>query len=69
MGYKVKTRIKILLAEHEKTNKWLAGQVGKDETTISRWCKNKSQPPLNMLGKVANILDIAVKELLESVNT
>ncbi|WP_443688228.1 helix-turn-helix transcriptional regulator [Paraprevotella xylaniphila] len=46
-----------------KTRKWLAGQLGKNETTISRWCSNTSQPSLEMLMKIASILGISSKDL------
>jgi DNA-binding Xre family transcriptional regulator len=61
-----KNRIKVMLAEKEKTNKWLAERIGRDETTISRWCTNKVQPTLETLGKIANILNVDVRELIAS---
>ncbi len=44
MSNKKINRIKVMLAEKEKTNKWLAGQVGKDPATVSKWCTNTAQP-------------------------
>lgn len=49
-------RIKVMLAEKEKTNKWLAEQVGKDPATISKWCTNTAQPSLEMLFQIAKVL-------------
>lgn len=57
-------RIKVMLAEKEKTNKWLAEQVGKDPATISKWCTNTAQPSLEMLLQIAKILNVEVKDLL-----
>ena len=45
--------IKVVLAEKKKTSKWLAGELGKDPATISKWCTTTSQPDLNTLTKVA----------------
>ena len=59
-------RLKVVLAEKQKTNKWLAEQLGKDPTTISKWCTNKSQPTVEMLYEIANCLDVDVKTLLWS---
>ena len=53
-------RIKVMLAEKEKTNKWLAEQVGKDPATISKWCTNTAQPSLEMLFQIAKVLIVDV---------
>lgn len=42
-------RIKVVLVEKKKTNKWLAEQLSKDPATVSKWCTNTSQPDLNTL--------------------
>ena len=57
-------RIKVMLAEKEKTNTWLAEQVGKDPATISKWCTNTAQPSLEMLFQIAKVLNVEVKDLL-----
>lgn len=57
-------RIKAVLAEQEKTSKWLAEQVGKSACTVSKWCNNVVQPDLNTLDKIANLLEVNIKELL-----
>ena len=59
-------RIKVTLVEKQKTNRWLAEQMGKSENTISRWCSNKSQPSIAQLQEIANLLDVDVRELLKS---
>ena len=56
-------RIKIVLAEKEKSAKWLAGQLDKDKSTVSRWCTNDMQPTIETFYKIAEILDIEVREL------
>lgn len=59
-------RLKIVLAEKKRTNKWLAEQLGKDQATVSKWCTNNAQPTLEMLLKIADMLEIEVKDLLHS---
>lgn len=57
-------RIKVVLVEHQKTGKWLAEQLGKSNCTVSKWCSNSVQPDLPTLAKVAELLDIDVRELI-----
>lgn len=57
-------RLKVVLAEKNKTNKWLARQIGKSETTVSRWCTNEVQPSLENLKKTALAIDVDIRELL-----
>jgi transcriptional regulator with XRE-family HTH domain len=57
-------RIKVVLVEKKRTNKWLAEQLGKDPATISKWCTNASQPDLATLRDVAKLLDVDVRELI-----
>lgn len=59
-------RIKVVLVEKKRTNKWLAAQLGKDPATVSKWCTNTSQPGLETLLQIANVLEVDVKELLNS---
>ncbi len=59
-------RLKIVLVEQGKTGKWLAGQLGKNEATISRWCSNTSQPSLEMLMKIASILNVDARRLINN---
>lgn len=60
-------RIKVALAEHNRTNKWLAAQMGRSEITISRWAQNKSQPSLEQLIEIARIFNISPKELINDI--
>lgn len=57
-------RLKVVLAEKKHTNKWLAEKLGKDQATVSKWCTNASQPSLEMLREIAQVLDVEVKDLL-----
>lgn len=57
-------RIKVVLVEKKRTSKWLAGELGKDPATISKWCTNSFQPDLQTLTKVAQLLDVDISELL-----
>ncbi|MCF2615535.1 helix-turn-helix transcriptional regulator [Leyella stercorea] len=57
-------RLKIVLVEHNKTGKWLAEQLGKSSSTVSKWCSNTVQPDLYTLEKIAKLLDIDKRDLL-----
>lgn len=57
-------RIKVVLVEQNKTGKWLAEQLGKDRSTVSKWCSNKIQPDLATLFKIAGLLNVDIRELL-----
>ncbi len=57
-------RLKIVLVEQNRKGKWLAEQLGKNEATISRWCSNSAQPSLEMLVKIASVLNVSTKDLL-----
>ena len=61
-------RLKVVLVEQRKTGKWLAEQLGKDPSTVSKWCSNTSQPPLDMLVNIANLLKVDIKELINEKN-
>lgn len=56
-------RIKIVLAEKNKTNKWLAETLGRNEATVSRWCTNENQPSVDTFYQIAQILDIDIRDL------
>ena len=60
-------RLKVVLAEKKRTNKWLSEQVGKDPATVSKWCTNTLQPNLETLVAIAKALDVDVKDLLWSI--
>ena len=59
-------RIKVVLVEKKRTNKWLAEQLGKDPATVSKWCTNTLQPGLETLLEIARVLDVDIKELMNS---
>ena len=61
-------RLKVVLADKKRTNKWLAEQLGKDPATISKWCTNTCQPDLGNLMKIAQLLEVDVNELLRFNN-
>ncbi len=66
MSRKAINRLKVVLVEQEKTNKWLAEKLDKNETTVSRWCTNEVQPSLETLIQISELLQIDVKELIIS---
>ena len=57
-------RIRVALAEKERSNRWLAEKLGKTDATVSKWCSNKMQPSLETLVEIAKVLDVDVSELL-----
>lgn len=69
MSRKAINRLKAVLAEQGKTNKWLAEMLSKNETTISRWCTNEVQPSVENLVEIAKLLEVDVKELINSTKS
>jgi DNA-binding Xre family transcriptional regulator len=59
-------RLKVVLAEKKRTNKWLAEQLGKNVTTVSKWCTNTSQPDLQTLDKISDLLECDTRVLITS---
>ena len=59
-------RLKVVLVEKKRTSKWLAEQLEKNPTTVSKWCTNTIQPDLPTLDKIAKLLEVNVKELLNN---
>lgn len=57
-------RLKVVLADKMRTNKWLAEQLGKDPATVSKWVTNSSQPNLETLLEIARCLEVDVRELI-----
>ena len=64
MANKNLNRIKVMLAERNQTNKWLAEQLGKDPATVSKWVTNASQPSLEMFFKIAQVLECKYTDLI-----
>jgi putative transcriptional regulator len=59
-------RLKILLVENNKSGKWLGEQLGKDPATISRWCNNHAQPSVETFSRIAEVLEVDIKDLFHS---
>ena len=59
-------RIKVVLVEKKKTSRWLAESLGKNPATVSKWWTNTSQPDLSTLTRIAQLLDVDIKDLLNS---
>lgn len=57
-------RLKIVLVEKKKTGRWLAEQLGKDPSTVTKWCTNVSQPDLITLSRIAELLNIDRRDLI-----
>jgi len=66
MSKKAINRLKVVLAEQGKTNRWLAVQLKKNETTISRWCTNDTQPSVENMVAISKLLGVDVKDLLNT---
>jgi len=65
MAYKDLNRLKVVLAEKKRTNKWLAEQLGKDQGTISKWCTNTSQPDIGTFVRISKILNVKFEDLID----
>ncbi|MBP7984340.1 MAG: helix-turn-helix transcriptional regulator [Bacteroidaceae bacterium] len=57
-------RLKILLAEKKKTNKWLCEQLEVNPTTVSKWCTNSSQPSLENIFKMMALFKVRIDEII-----
>lgn len=64
MEKKAYNRIKAVLAEKNKTSTWLAEEMGVNRSTVSKWCTNQVQPPIETLFKIAEVLDVEARLLL-----
>lgn len=60
-------RLKVVLAEKKRTNKWLAEQLGKDPATVSKWCTNTIQPNVETLVEIAKYLNVEIQDLFWSI--
>ena len=56
-------RLKIVLVEQKKTNKWLSEALGVNPSTVSKWCTNSSQPDLETIVKISKLLGVGIEEL------
>ena len=59
-------RIKVMLVEKKQTVKWLADQLGKDPATVSKWCTNTTQPSLEILIRISELLEVPIQELIRT---
>lgn len=66
MANKRINRLKIVLAEKEKTNNWLAEHLGRDKATVSKWCTNTSQPDIETFIKISKLLDVDLSDLVRT---
>lgn len=66
MANKAINRIKVVLVEQKKSSKWLAEKLGMNESTVSRWCTNNNQPPVDTFSEIARILNVDIRELFSS---
>ena len=57
-------RLKVVLAEKKRTNKWLAEQLGVNQTTVSKWCTNTTQPDLQTLKRITELLEVNIQDLI-----
>ena len=57
-------RIREVLDEKGISNKWLAEQLDVNPASVSKWCTNSSQPRVEMLFRIAGVLEVGVCELL-----
>lgn len=61
-------RLKLVLVEKKRTAKWLAQELGVSPVTLSKWCSNTTQPSLQTLDKIADILEVDPRDLLNGKN-
>jgi len=66
MERKLLNRIKVVLAEKNKSNKWLAEQLDKDPAMVSKWVTNTNQPNIETLIQIAKLLEVSVNDLLRT---
>ena len=57
-------QLKLVLVKKKKTNKWLAEQLNVNQTTVSKWCTDTSQPDLATLKRISELLDVNVSEII-----
>lgn len=57
-------RLKVVLAEKKRTNKWLCEQLNVNPSTVSKWCTNSSQPDIETLIKISHLLDVELTDLV-----
>ena len=58
-------RIKEVLDEKGIKQIWLAEKLGKSFNTVNSYVQNRQQPRLEVLGEIAKILDVNLKDLIK----
>lgn len=61
-------RLKVVLAERRHTNKWLAAQLGVDQTTVSKWYTNSSQPDIFTFSRICRLLNVSMEEMIRETS-
>lgn len=56
--------IKEMLVRHSRSQRWLSAELGKTPGTIAAMCNNLSQPHLKDLKRIAELLNVNIKDLL-----
>ena len=59
-------RLKVILAEKKKTNKWLCEQLSVNPSTVSKWCTNRCQPDVNTFLQIAKLLEVDIRDLFNA---
>lgn len=62
-------RLKVVLAERRQTNKWLAAQLGVDQTTVSKWCTNSNQPDIFTFFRICRLLNVSMEDMIREDST
>lgn len=62
-------RIKVVIVEKKRAARWLAQSLGKDPATVSKWCTNTTQPSLDTLMQIAQLLDVDIRVLINPLET
>lgn len=61
-------QLKVILVQQKRTAKWLSKELGKDPATVSKWCQNKVQPSVETFAKIAELLDVDIRDLFVPTN-
>lgn len=69
MENRLTNRLKVVLAERRQTNKWLAAQLGVDQTTVSKWCTNSSQPDIFTFSRICRLLNVSMEDMIREDST
>ena len=59
-------RLRIILADKNVTNHWLAMKMGVTDMTVSRWCTNRIQPSISQLVQMSKLLDTEMEKFIDT---